>query len=243
MSIKVIVNGASGKMGTIACETFNKTPDFELVASLGRTDSLTTNMANHHPDIVVDLTSAKCVYNNTRTIIEAGIHPIIGTSGLLPTQVEELQLLCKKTNLGGIIVPNFSLGAILMMRFAADAAQYFSSAEIIEAHHPLKHDAPSGTAVKTAEVIAKHRRAESEQNNTHELIPGARGAEHQHVQIHALRLPGFLAQQQVIFGGTGETLSIIHNSIDRSCFMPGLLFACRKVRELNELVYGLESLL
>ncbi len=243
MKTPVIVNGASGKMGLAACQALEAHPDFDLVAQLGRHDDLFATIKSKQAQIVVDLTRADSVYQNTCRIIEAGAHPIIGTSGLLPEQVEALKKQCQEKELGGIIVPNFSLGALLMMRFAAEAAQYFPEVEIIEAHHPQKQDAPSGTAVKTAELIANHRKTSPSEANCSELLTGARGANHQGIHIHALRLPGVLAQQQVIFGGPGETLSIVHNSIDRGCFMPGLIFACQKVLQLKALYYGLENLM
>lgn len=243
MRTTVIVNGASGKMGIAACQALQTHPDFELVGQLGRHDDLFTTIKTTQAKIVVDLTRADSVYQNTCRIIEAGAHPVIGTSGLLPEQIETLKIHCQEKELGGIIVPNFSLGAVLMMRFAAEAAQYFPEVEIIEAHHPQKQDAPSGTAVKTAALIAKHRKISPAKTNCSELISGARGAVHQDIHIHALRLPGVLAQQQVIFGGSGETLSIVHNSLDRGCFMPGLIFACQEVLKLKELCYGLETLM
>ncbi|KTC75315.1 Dihydrodipicolinate reductase [Legionella birminghamensis] len=244
MTTRVIVNGASGKMGRLACETIQAQAEFQLAAALGREDNLERAIAETQATIVIDLTRADSVYKNTMTIISAGAHPVIGTSGLLPEQIEELQTLSAELKLGGIIVPNFSLAAVLMMHFAAQAAKLFQQVEIIEAHHQQKFDAPSGTAIKTAEMIAQFRQPGPETETlAQESILGVRGGQCEGIPIHSIRLPGILARQQVIFGSQGETLSIVHDSIDRSAFMPGLLLSCQKVMELDHMVYGLESLL
>lgn len=243
MQNRVIVNGANGKMGSLACKTIQEHPDFQLVASLSRHDDLHRAIASTNAQIVIDLTNADCVYNNSLTIINQGAHPVIGTSGLLEEQIQALRQLCEEKKLGGVIVPNFSISALLMMRFAADAARLLPEVEIIEAHHPQKLDAPSGTAIKTAEVISAARRIPKAILPLKELLPGARGASHHNVPIHSMRLPGILARQQIIFGNIGETLSITHDTIDRSSFMPGLVLACQKVLHLETIYYGLEHLL
>lgn len=243
MSSKVIVNGAQGKMGMLACKTIQEHPDFLLVASLGRNDDLVDAISSTQAEIVIDLTRADCVYENSLTIIQHGAHPVIGTSGLLEEDIQTLRQLCHEYKRGGIIVPNFSISAVLMMRFAADAARLLPDVEIIEAHHPQKLDAPSGTAIKTAELIAAARSQIKTKQPLKELLPGARGAVHHDVNIHSLRLPGILARQQVIFGNTGETLTITHDTIDRASFMPGLILACQQVQKLDGLYYGLEHVL
>ena len=243
MQARVIVNGARGKMGVLACEAIQSHPDLQLVAALGRGDSLAQVIADTSAEIVVELTRADCVYENTLAIINGGAHPVIGSSGLLDEHIKQLTRLCDETNLGGIIVPNFSIAACLMMRFAAEAGRFLSEVEIIEAHHPQKLDAPSGTALKTAEMIAHARQTKKNDLPLKELIPGARGASHHQINIHSLRLPGILARQQIIFGNTGETLTITHESIDRVSFMPGVVLACQRVRHLNTLYYGMEHLL
>jgi 4-hydroxy-tetrahydrodipicolinate reductase len=243
MSITVIVNGAKGKMGVNACKTLASQPDFNLLAELGRDDNLEESIQDLKPQIVVDLTTAKTVYANTKTIIENNVHPIIGASGLLDEQIISLQKLAANKHLGGIIVPNFSIGAILMMQFAKLAAKFMPDVEIIEAHHQQKLDSPSGTALKTADMIAAARQKEPQQLTISEVVKNARGAEYKNINIHSIRLPGYLANQQVIFGNTGETLTISHNSIDRSSFMPGLILACQNVVKLDSLVYGLENLI
>jgi len=240
---RVIVNGSSGKMGVLACETMSNHPDFELVAALGRADKLHQAITDTNAQIVIDLTRANCVYENSLTIINSGAHAVIGTSGLLDEQIKTLQTLCAQKKLGGIIVPNFSISAVLMMQFAAMAARYLPEVEIVETHHQQKLDAPSGTAMKTAEMIAAARCSQKNQLDLKELLPGARGALHHDVSIHSLRLPGVLARQHVIFGNKGETLTITHDSIDRASFMPGVVLACQGVLQIDSLYYGLEHLL
>ena len=243
MSIRVIVNGAKGKMGALACTTIQEQPEFELVASLTKEDSLAQAIVDTRAEIVVDLTRADCVYNNSLTIVRNGARAVIGTTGLLSSQINELALLCEQQQLGAIVAPNFSISAVLMMSFAAKAAEYLAEVEIIEAHHQQKLDAPSGTALKTAELIAKARRVPKNKLILKELTSGARGASYQEVNIHSIRLPGVLAAQEVLFGNVGETLSIKHQSIHRESFMPGIVLSCKKVMQLNHLVYGLEHLL
>ncbi|MBA2649806.1 MAG: 4-hydroxy-tetrahydrodipicolinate reductase [Legionella sp.] len=243
MSTRVIVNGAQGRMGTLACKTLENHDQFELVAALGRKDNLAQAIQKTKASIVVELTRADCVYENSLIIINQGAHPVIGASGLDVIQINELTKQCQQQQLGGIIAPNFSIAAVLMMMFSAKAAYYLSEVEIIEAHHQNKLDAPSGTALKTAEMISLARKMPKNDLPLKELVPGARGALVQNINIHSLRLPGVLAQQQVLFGNVGETLSLTHTSIDRACFMPGVLLACKKVSELKTLIYGLEHIL
>lgn len=243
MSIRVIVNGAQGKMGSLACNTLENHSEFTLVGQLSRNDNLEEAIKEAQADVVVDLTRADCVYENSLSIIQAGARPVIGSSGLIPSQIDELIKQCTAKNLGGIIAPNFSIGAVLMMIFAKKASEYFPEVEIIESHHQQKLDAPSGTALKTASMIASARKALKKELELKELIPGSRGGYCEQINIHSIRLPGILARQEVLFGSQGETLSITHNSIDRNCFMPGVILACQKVIHLTELVYGLEYIL
>lgn len=243
MLTRVIVNGANGKMGSLACDTLANHSEFELVAQLTKEDNLAEAIREKRAQIVVELTRADCVFQNSLTIINQGARPVIGASGLLESQINELSTLCEAKQLGAIIAPNFSIGAVLMMIFAAKAAEYLSEVEIIETHHQQKLDAPSGTALKTAEMISKARRKSKNKLDLKELVSGARGGLHHDVNIHSLRLPGVLARQQVLFGNLGETLSITHDSIDRACFMPGIVLSCQKVLALNTLIYGLEHLL
>ncbi|WP_367607477.1 4-hydroxy-tetrahydrodipicolinate reductase [Legionella sp. W05-934-2] len=241
--IRIIVNGANGKMGALACETLANDSQFDLVAQAGRQDNLGQLINAHQADVVLDLTRADCAWDNAQIIIQQGARPVIGTSGLTDEQINQLKKQCQALNLGALIVPNFSLGAVLMMHFAKLAAAHFSEVEIIEAHHQQKLDAPSGTAIKTAEMIAIARKVNPNQLDLKELVPGARGGLSHQIPIHSLRLPGIIARQTVEFGGVGETLTITHNSIDRQCFMPGVILACQSVMNLDGLMYGLESIL
>ncbi len=243
MTINVIINGANGRMGQEAVKAIENDKDLSLVGKNNHGDDLSQIIKENDCNVVVDLTTAHSVFENCQTIINANAHPVIGTSGLTMEQIAELQGICRNKQLGGIIVPNFSIGAILMMQFARQAATYYDDVEIIEMHHDGKLDSPSGTAIKTAELIAENRQHNKEIKPQKEVLPSARGANCRNIPIHSVRLPGFVAHQQVIFGGTGETLSINHQSIHRESFMPGLLLACKKVPHLNELLYGLEYLL
>lgn len=240
---KIIINGAFGKMGTTTCLAIEQSKKHQLIKKLGRNDSLESSILEYKPEIVIDFTNANSVYDNTKLLITHKIKSVIGASGLNDKQIAELSELASKNKTGCIIAPNFSLGAILMMKFAAQAASYFSEVEIVETHHQQKIDAPSGTAIKTAKLIKDARQTPKNIMHSQELENGARGAEISDVNIHSLRLPGYIASQQVRFGGQGENLTIEHNSVSRDCFMPGVLLACDKVMSLTHLIYGLENLL
>lgn len=243
MTIRVLVNGANGKMGQLAVQTLSNNPDFKVVGMTGRGHDLATEIKESQAQVVVDFTNADAVLKNIEIIIAAGVHPVIGSTGLVKDQVKKLQKKCADLKLGGIIAPNFSLGAVLTMKHAQEIAKYFPNVEIIEMHHDGKLDSPSGTAVRTAELLAEARTAQPNKQNTREVIPGARGANYQDIPIHAIRLPGLVAHLQIIFGNSGETVTLRHDSIDRQCFMPGVVLSCKKVVELKELVYGLENVL
>ncbi|MFZ0219375.1 MAG: 4-hydroxy-tetrahydrodipicolinate reductase [Candidatus Aquirickettsiella sp.] len=243
MSIRVLVNGAAGRMGQITAATIKQDAAFELVAETHSSDELKKSLLSSKAAIGIDFTNAAVVFENAKNIILAGVHPVIGTSGLLPEQIKELQHLCAEKNLGGIIAPNFCIGVLLMMRLAEQAAQFFPECEIIETHHEKKLDAPSATAIKTAELISSARKKLPSIKKVHETLTSARGAVKNQVPIHALRLPGFLAKQDIIFGHLGGNLVIAHETIDRNAYMPGVLLACKKVMSLKKLVYGLENFL
>lgn len=244
MPIKILVNGAFGRMGQMVVKMIQTNSGFTLVGQTGREYDLAKSIQDSRAEVVIDFTHPQSVFGNTKTIIQTGARPIIGTSGLTQEQIRQLQDQCEKLKLGGIIVPNFSIGALLMMKFAKEAAKYMPHAEIIEMHHEQKADSPSGTALRSAELIAAGNKTINKGRLvSQETIPGARGANHHGVPIHAIRLPGLLAHQQIIFGETGETLTIRHDSIDRQCFMAGVRLACEKVMTLNKLVYGLEEVL
>jgi len=241
--IRVLVNGAQGRMGQTTVNAVQAANNLELVASADKQDNLKQLIQDNQIEVVVDFTTASAGINNITAIIDAGARPVIGTSGFVAEQVEKLQQQCAKKKLGGIIAPNFSIGAVLMMQAAQLAARYLPQAEIIEYHHTGKQDSPSGTAIKTAEMIARARQQKIPLQQSHEIIAGSRGAIHEDIAIHAVRLPGFIASQSVIFGGNDETLTIRHDSISRESFMPGVILACEKVMKLDHLVYGLENIL
>lgn len=244
MSIKVLVNGAFGRMGQLVTKTIEANANFELAGQTGREYDLEKSIRDSGAEVVVDFTHPDAVFNNTNIIIDAGARPVIGTSGLSLDQIRTLQEKCSKIKLGGIIAPNFSLGGVLMMKHAKEIVKYMPNVEIIELHHDGKADSPSGTAIRTADVLAASNPTVNQPPKASiENVPGARGATLHNISIHSVRLPGFLAQQQVIFGNRGETLTLQHASIDRESFMPGVCLACEKVMELNRLVYGLEEIL
>lgn len=244
MTINVLVNGAFGRMGQCTVKALSEDGRFNLVGQTGREYDLKKAIKDSDAHVVIDFTDADSVFKNSEAIIEAGARPVIGTSGLTQDQITKLEQMVLKKNLGGIIAPNFSLGAVLMMKHAADIARYMPNVEIVEWHHDKKIDSPSGTALRTAEMLAgAHSQLNAAHMPTKETIPHARGATHHGVPIHAIRLPGLLAHQTIIFGGTGESLTLRHDSLDRSCFMPGVLLACEKVMGLKKLIYGLEQVL
>jgi 4-hydroxy-tetrahydrodipicolinate reductase len=243
MTISILINGAFGKMGQETVKAVEASQAFKLVGKLGKSDVLKTALIDKKPEIVIDFTTPEVVYQNTLTIIEHGAHPIIGTTGLSDEQREKLGNLCKERQLGGIIAPNFSLATLLMIKYVKDCARYFSDVEIIELHHKRKKDAPSGTAIKTAESIAQGRRKEGYASFSKEMISGTRGTKKDNIPIHSVRLPGLLAHEMVIFGGEGETLTFRQDTLSRKAFMPGVLLACRKVLGLKTLIYGLEHIL
>lgn len=243
MPIRVIVNGASGRMGQETVKAVQQDSELELVGQTGHKDNLAEIIKSSRANVVVDFTNASVVFNSALSIINAGAHPVIGTSGLKAPEISELKKLCAEKKLGGIIAPNFCIGAVLMMKFAQEAAKYMPDVEIIEMHHGAKLDAPSGTAMKTAEMIAEVRKQNTATKQIHETIPGSRGATSHGIPIHAIRLTGVVADQDVIFGNQGETLTLRHATINREAFMPGVRLACKKAVKLDKLIYGLEHVL
>ncbi len=244
--IKVGVLGANGKMGTQTVATINAAADLELVAALDLGDSIET-LKKSGAEVVVDFTHPDSVMANLEYAINNGINVVVGTTGFDSAKLAKVkELLAKNPKVGALIAPNFGLGAVLMMQFAAQAAKHFESVEIIELHHPNKADAPSGTATRTAELITDARKAANRPpmpDATTSALPGARGAKVGDVAIHSVRLRGLVAHQEVILGDQGETLSIRHDSIDRTGFMPGVLLGIRKVGSHPGLTFGLENFL
>jgi len=230
-------------MGQESVKAVSLDPELDLVAQTDLDDNLQEIIQKTKAQVVLDFTHANVVMEITECIIKSGARPVIGTSGLLPEQITELKKLCRERKIGGVIAPNFAIGAVLMMKFSHDAAKYLPNAEVIELHHDGKLDSPSGTAIKTASLIANARDTISKNPSEKEIIPGSRGANLEGVRIHSVRLPGLIAHQEVIFGGKSQTLSIKHDSIHRESFMPGVCLACKKVMFLKELVYGLENMI
>lgn len=240
---RVVVAGASGRMGRAVVEALARADDMEYVGGVGRGDNLDDVIRAARPTVIVDFTVPEAVMDHIRAGLAAGIPMVVGTTGLSRDMVEWVDAEARRREVGVVIEPNFALGAVLMMRFAREAARWFPDAEIIELHHEKKHDAPSGTAMRTAEIIGESRPAPSTNRDAGlELVEGARGGVHKGVHIHSVRLPGHVAHQEVIFGLAGETLRLRHDLVDRSSFMPGVLLAVRHVGGLRG-VHGLENLL
>jgi 4-hydroxy-tetrahydrodipicolinate reductase len=262
--IRVAVAGASGRMGQEVVKLLRREEDMMLVSGISRsaagkdvgevagigklgvtmTGSVEEAIAKDRPDVLVDFTTPDAVRRHAEIALDAGVRPVIGTSGLTRENLRELDARCREKGIGAIVAPNFAIGAVLMMVFAAKASKYLPHLEIIELHHDKKLDAPSGTAVKTAELIAdvrnEFRQGHPEEKET---LEGARGAYYDGFRIHSVRLPGIVAHQEVLFGGPGQLLTIRHDSLNRESFMPGVKLAIEKVMELDHLVYGLENIL
>ena len=246
MTINVAVLGAKGRMGAETVKAISAANDLQLVAQIDLGDSLEQLTASG-AQVVVDFTHPDAVMKNLEFAINNGIHVVVGTTGFDDAKLNLVKSwLEKNPKVGAVIAPNFGLGAVLMMQFAAKAARYFESVEIIELHHPDKADAPSGTANRTADLITQARKSASRPampDKTSSGLEGARGAKVGDVPVHSVRLRGLVAHQEVLLGDQGETLSIRHDSIDRSGFMPGVLLAVREVVKTPGLTFGLEHLM
>ena len=262
--LKVVVVGADGRMGREVVKAVLKENDISLVGAVDTRNhghdigtlvngtpygvllagNLGRVLEETGADVVVDFTTPDIVMGNLAVVLKHRVHMVIGTTGISGESVEEINRDAAEAGVGVVIAPNFAIGAILMMRFAAEAAKYLPHVEIIELHHDQKLDAPSGTALKTAELI-KNNREFIRQGHPDEIekITGARGSETYGMRIHSVRLPGLVAHQEVIFGGLGQTLTIRHDSINRESFMPGVILAIRKVVNLKGVTCGLEKLL
>ncbi len=242
--MRVAVFGAKGRMGAEVCRAVEAAADLELVAALDADDDRTAAL---QADVVVDFTVPAVVMDNLAWCIEHGVHAVVGTTGFTEDRLQTLRdQLSARPGANIVVAPNFSIGAVLMMHFAEQAARFFESVEIIELHHPNKVDAPSGTAQATAVRIAEARAAAglgAVPDATNTGLPGARGAEVDGIHIHGVRLRGLIAHQEVMLGGPGETLTIRHDSMDRVGFMPGVLTAVRAVADLPGLTVGIDTLL
>ena len=257
MVIKVAVAGPRGKMGREAVATVIKNEKFLLVAVLDykqETECLGDNIPiftsldllieQTEPDVLVDLTIPSAVFEHAMTALDYGVRPVIGTTGFTDLQLDTLRNKVEEVQVGCIIAPNFSIGAVLMMKFAQTAAKYLPNVEIIEMHHDQKVDAPSGTAIKTAQMIQQTRTSmEQGHPGEEEIIPGARGAKMDGMHIHSVRLPGLVAHQQVLLGGEGQLLTLRHDSFDRASFMSGIVLSINEIMERDVFIYGLEDLI
>ncbi len=270
--IPVLVNGAAGKMGREVVRAIAQSADMTLVGAIDRnpqyqdrdagelaglsepleipiTDQFEPMLAfaaqEKQPAVMVDFTHPSSIYNNIRSAIAYGVRPVVGTTGLSSEQIADLADFADKASTGCLIIPNFSIGMVLLQQAAASASQYFDHVEIIELHHNQKADAPSGTAIQTAEILAEMGKpfnpASVEET---EKLPGARGSvANEGIRIHSIRLPGLIAHQEVIFGATGQVYTLRHDTSDRACYMPGVILAIHKVLLLKSLIYGLEKIL
>ncbi|GAA4779558.1 MULTISPECIES: 4-hydroxy-tetrahydrodipicolinate reductase [Streptomyces] len=244
--LRVAVLGARGRIGSEAVRAVEAAEDMELVGALGRGDRL-ESLVDAGAQVVVELTTPASVMGNLDFCVRHGIHAVVGTTGWTDERLGQLSTsLDASPETGVLIAPNFSIGAVLTMMFARQAARYFESAEVVELHHPNKADAPSGTAVRTARLIAEARTEAGcapQPDATLTALDGARGADVDGVPVHSVRLRGLLAHQEVLFGGEGETLTIRHDSLHHSSFMPGVLLGVRRVVSAPGLTVGLENFL
>lgn len=269
--IPVIVNGATGKMGRAVIQAVSQAKDMVLYGAIARnpahvgqdigevvgigplevpvTNDLEASLAaaSQEPQlgVMVDLTHPSVVYENVRKAIAYGIRPVVGTTGLAVEQLNDLAIFAEKASLGGLVIPNFSIGMVLLQQAAVQASQYFEHVEIIELHHNQKADAPSGTAIQTAQLLSELGKSFNPPAvNETEHLPGARGSViGENIRIHSVRLPGLIAHQEVIFGAPGQIYTLRHDTSDRTCYMPGVLLSIRKVLAVQTLIYGLEKIL
>lgn len=258
--IRVVVHGASGRMGQEVVKALCRESAMQLVGAVDLKaseaclalpdDSGTVPFSPNieeiitecQPDVIIDFSTARAVMPAARVAIKRAIHLVIGTTGLTTDELGEIDSLAKEYNVGVVVASNFALGAIMMIHLARIAASYFDYAEIIEQHHHLKVDAPSGTALTTARAMIEARGKPFNQPAQKE-VSGSRGQQVEGIAIHSVRLPGILARQEVILGGPGQTLSLKHDTVSRECYMPGVMIAAREVVKQKGLIYGLDSLL
>ncbi len=269
--IPVVINGAAGKMGREVVKAVAAAEDMEIIAAVDKNPnvmgqdvgevagcgplevpivndleaSLVMATQSKIQGVMVDFTHPSGVYANTRAAIAYGVRPVVGTTGLSEEQINDLKEFADKASTGALVIPNFSIGVVLLQQASLKAAQYFDHVEIIELHHNQKADAPSGTAIKTAQMMAELGKQFNPPEVTEkEEVIGAKGAvTDDNIRIHSVRLPGLIAHQEMIFGAPGQIYTLRHDTSDRSCYMPGVLLSVRKVTELQTLVYGLENIL
>ncbi len=261
--IRVLVSGACGRMGREVIKAVLKDNTLQLVAAVDKVNEgkdiggivgleavgvgirseLPEAIIKDKPQVMVDFTTPAMVMENLRIGLKAGIHVVVGTTGISTNDLQEIKGLCSDYKVNALVAPNFAVGALLMMRCAAISAKYFPEVEIIELHHDRKLDAPSGTSIKTAEMILESRGEAGHPEIGEEKIKGVRGGEMGGIRLHSIRLPGLIAHQEVIFGGEGQTLTIRHDSLSRESFMPGVILGVKKVIEKPGLTYGLDHFL
>lgn len=267
--IPVVVNGAAGKMGREVVKAVAAAPDMTLLGAIDRnpafinqdagevagigplevpiTDQFEPMLAMAAQEkvlgVMVDFTHPKTIYDSIRSAIAYGVRPVVGTTGMSPEQIRDLAEFADKASTGCLICPNFSIGVVLLQQAALAASKYFDHVEIIELHHNQKADAPSGTAIQTAQLLAEIGKTFNPPSvQEEEKLAGARGSvADENIRIHSIRLPGLIAHQEVIFGAPGQVYTLRHDTSDRACYMPGVLLAIRQVTQLKSLVYGLEK--
>jgi 4-hydroxy-tetrahydrodipicolinate reductase len=258
-TLKVAVHGAAGRVGREVLRAVDAAPDMTLVAAIDRIpeadlEALPVSVPYYtdanvgfqaaKADVVVDFSIAAASFPMIPLALAAGTRPVIGTTGFTEDQIGSLDAQCREAGLSGLLVPNFTIGAVLLTKLAAMAAPYFDYVDLVEEHHEMKIDSPSGTAIGIAREIAEaHPEAFIHNDPTREPLEGARGANYHGIAIHSSRMPGRMAHHQVTFGGPGQTLSLRHDTNNRECYMPGVLMAVRKVSELQGLTIGLEKLM
>jgi 4-hydroxy-tetrahydrodipicolinate reductase len=241
--MRVGVLGAKGKVGSTMVGAVQAAEDLILSAEVDAGDPLSL-LTEGNTEVVIDFTHPDVVMGNLKFLIDNGIHAVIGTTGFTAERLKQVESWLADKKTGVLIAPNFAIGAVLSMHFAKQAAPFFDSAEVIELHHPHKADAPSGTAARTAKLIAEARKGlPPNRDATSTSLPGARGADVEGIPVHSVRLAGLVAHQEVLFGTEGETLTIRHDSLDRTSFVPGVLLAVRHIRERPGLTVGIEPLL
>jgi 4-hydroxy-tetrahydrodipicolinate reductase len=242
--MRVAVLGSKGKVGATMVQAVQAAEDLTLSAEVDAGDPLSL-LTDNKTEVVIDFTHPDVVMDNLKFLIDNGIHTVVGTTGFTDERLQQVRAwLAAKPDVSALIAPNFAIGAVLSMHFARQAAPFYESVEVIELHHPHKADAPSGTAARTAALIAEARKElPPNPDATTASLPGARGADVDGVPVHSVRLAGLVAHQEVLFGTEGETLTIRHDSMDRTSFVPGVLLAVRRVAEHPGLTVGIESLL
>jgi 4-hydroxy-tetrahydrodipicolinate reductase len=243
--IKVAIAGYRGKVGSILATAFQSEPEIDFVGGVTRGDDLAAFLHEKRPRALVDFTRPGEAMHNALAAVAAGASPVIGTTGLTSADVDKVETACKDKGLGGIVAPNFAVGAVLMMHLAEIAAPHFAAVEIIEMHHDAKVDAPSGTALSTARRLAARRgdKPFSLKKPEKQTLAGTRGGEEGNVAVHSVRLPGFVADQEVIFGLPGQTLTIAHRTTSREAYVPGVVLAIRRVTAEPHFYRGLDQLL